>query len=93
MNELFINVTVLFHNLTTKELKKINKILDERKQFITITHSSEDSPIIEITCTASALFSLITDLNINGYMTEMMSIDKAKPMELIIKRMDLIKRN
>lgn len=86
MDVLFINVVILFHNLTTKDLKNVEQILDERKRFITIIHSSEDRATIEITCAASVLFSLIVDLNAKEYITELRKIDKTKPMELIIKR-------
>ena len=87
MNVLFINVVILFHNLTTKDVKNVNQILDERKSFITrIVHSgSEDRVSIEFTGLAADLFSLIRVLNKRGYITELRNIDKTKPMELIIK--------
>lgn len=87
MNVLFIDV--VFHNLTTKDVKNVNQILDERKRFITrITHSggSEDRVSIEFTGLAVDIFSLIHVLNKLSYITELRNIDKTKPMELIIKK-------
>lgn len=87
MNVLFIDV--VFHNLTTKDVKNVNQILDERKRFITrITHSggSEDRVSIEFTGLAADIFSLIHVLNKLSYITELRNIDKTKPMELIIKK-------
>lgn len=89
MNVLFINVVISFHNLTTKDVKNVNQILDERKRFITrIVHggSSEDRVSIEFTGLVADLFSLIHALNKLSYITELRNIDKTKPMELIIKR-------
>lgn len=88
MNVLFINVNILFHNLTTKDEKNVKQILDERKGFITkIDHSgSEDRVSIEFTGLAADLFSLIRVLNKYDYITELRNIDKTKSMELIIKK-------
>ena len=84
-----MNVVILFHNLTTKDIKNVDQVLDERKSFITrITHSggSEDRVSIEFTGLVVDLFSLIHTLNKLSYITELRNIDKTKPMELIIKR-------
>ena len=84
-----MNVVILFHNLTTKDIKNVDQVLDERKSFITrITHSdgSEDRVSIEFTGLVADLFSLIHTLNKLSYITELRNIDKTKPMELIIKR-------
>ena len=90
MNVLFINVNILCHNLTTKDEKIVNQILDERKKVITkITHKHNDSIdkiSTEFTGLTADLFSLIRTLNTNGFITELRSIDKTKPVELIIKK-------
>ena len=90
MNVLFINVIILFHNLTTKDEKIVNQVLDERKKIITrITHKYNDiidKVSIEFTGLTADLFSLVRVLNTEGFITELRSFDKTKPVELIIKK-------